>query len=87
MAQYTQTDTGSTTGASSAEGAVLTDGLGDVNKCRKCDGEMKKGIALKQNYSGQPDFIGSNDVCTVSPNGTADIIYCRKCSQCGHSVA
>lgn len=59
----------------------------DVGKCRKCGGEMQKGIALEQNYSGQPDFIGSKDVCTISPNGTANIIYCRKCSKCGHSTA
>jgi hypothetical protein len=38
MAQDTQTDTESTIGASSAESAVLTDGLGVEYKCGCCGG-------------------------------------------------
>ncbi len=53
--------------------------------CKKCGGEMKQGKALEQSFSGKPDFIGGS-VCTVSPDGTANLIDCMKCEKCGWSV-
>lgn len=57
----------------------------DENKCRKCGGEMKKGKAIKQTFTGRPDFIGG-DICTISPGGIGKIMSCLKCVDCGWSV-
>jgi hypothetical protein len=58
----------------------------DITKCKKCNGDMQEGHALQQNYSGKPDFIGSKEVCTMSPDGTASLIKCLKCVDCGYSI-
>lgn len=55
-------------------------------RCKKCGGEMKDGIALKQTITGTPDFHGDNYATTVSPGGPGIIISCRKCLCCGWSV-
>lgn len=48
---------------------------------------MKEGIALKNGYSGIPDFAGDTHVCTLSIDTTkADIISVWKCPKCGHSI-
>jgi hypothetical protein len=56
------------------------------DKCKKCNGEMIPSKALEQNYGGIPDFIGSSEICTISPDGTANLIDCLKCKDCGWSV-
>lgn len=53
-------------------------------KCRKCGGQGKKGQALQNNFSGIPDFPGDS-IVTMSPDGTANLIDCLKCEDCGHS--
>ena len=55
-------------------------------KCKECHMEMRMGKALVDRLSGIPDFIGDDHVCTVSPNGTADLVDCYKCPGCGYSV-
>ena len=55
-------------------------------KCKKCKGKMKKGIALENTVVGKPDFIGSNDVCTVSKTGPPKMIKVWKCKKCGYSI-
>lgn len=54
---------------------------------RKCDGMMRKGIAMGQTYTGMGDFRQSDAVCTVSPGGSGEIIPVMKCNKCGHSVS
>jgi hypothetical protein len=54
--------------------------------CKKCGGEMVIGQALENNLSGIPDFIGDKYPVTVSPDGTAKLISCLKCKNCGWSV-
>ena len=55
-------------------------------KCGKCNVEMEKGQALQDKLDGTPDFIGDDEVCTVSPSGKAKMIECLKCPECGYSV-
>ena len=55
-------------------------------KCIKCNIEMLPSQALLDNLSGIPDFIGDKHCCTVSPDGTARLVDCRKCPKCGRSV-
>ena len=47
---------------------------------------MVEGKALVDQMDGIPDFIGDDFVCTVSPNGKADLVDCYKCPKCGYSV-
>lgn len=54
--------------------------------CRKCGGEMREGVAMGQTVTGIPDFIGIDEVCTVSPGGAGKVIDCMKCVKCGCSV-
>ena len=53
--------------------------------CKRCKTALKDGIALEENTSGVSDFIGDDEVCTVSPDGTAYMIPCLKCPKCGTS--
>lgn len=55
-------------------------------RCRKCDIEMLPGTAIQETLAGVPDFIGSNDVVTLSPGGNGKLVECLKCPQCGRSV-
>lgn len=57
-----------------------------ANNCRKCNGEMKPSKGLIDNMGGIEDFPESNEVCTVSANGTAELVDCMKCCECGWSV-
>lgn len=54
-------------------------------KCKKCNIEMKPGVAMQQTYRGIPDFIGG-EVMTVSPGGPGKLVTCLKCPECGYSV-
>ncbi len=63
----------------------ITGSLGPWNICPRCKIEMTRGIALRENVSGIPDFIGDDTVCTMSPDGTARLISCLKCPVCGLS--
>ncbi|MGZ8158355.1 MAG: hypothetical protein ACXWT4_06055 [Methylobacter sp.] len=54
--------------------------------CKRCQGEMKPGKAIKNTLTGIPDFIGDDHVCTVSPGGPGKLIDCLKCPECGYSV-
>lgn len=47
---------------------------------------MKEGKAIEQTYTGIPDFIGDDHICTVSPGGPGKLIKCLKCEDCGWSV-
>ena len=57
-----------------------------ISKCRKCNGKMKEGKAIEQTYTGIPDFIGDDHICTVSPGGPGKLIKFLKCEDCGWSV-
>ena len=46
---------------------------------------MKKGIALLEEYSGIPDFIGSKEIVTMSLSGRSKLISVWKCPKCGES--
>lgn len=54
--------------------------------CRHCHGQMKPGQAIKQTYTGLPDFPGDTDRVTLSPGGPGVVVECLKCEQCGWSV-
>ena len=54
-------------------------------KCKECNIDLEDGYALQDTLTGIPDFIGSNEVCTVSP-GNAKLVECKKCPLCGYSV-
>ena len=54
-------------------------------RCRRCGGRMKPGIALEQTYTGSTDFPGG-EVVTMSPGGPGRLVECRKCRECGWSV-
>ncbi len=56
-----------------------------VGACRKCNGQMTAGVALQNTLTGSGDF-GRADVVTLSPNGPARLVGCRKCAHCGWSV-
>lgn len=54
--------------------------------CTRCGGPMKEGQAIKQTYTGMPDFIGDKHQVTLSPNGPGKLIQCLKCVGCGKSI-
>lgn len=54
--------------------------------CKKCGGEMVEGKALIDNLSGVADFPNDTHACTVSPDGTARLVDCWKCKECGWSI-
>lgn len=57
------------------------------NRCKKCGGIMRDGIAMGQTWSaGTPDFPGDNSCVTVSPGGPGRLIDCMKCEACGWSM-
>lgn len=66
---------------------ALNDALGTELLCAKCKIQMKTGKALQNNLSGIPDFVGDDHCCTVSPDGTARLIDCLKCPECGKCVS
>ena len=57
-----------------------------VPVCKKCGGTMYPGKAIEETLMGIPDFIGCNEVVTMSPGGPGKLIDCMKCSSCGWSV-
>lgn len=70
-------------------GAGRHEGRGDCAGpvgCKRCGGELKPGIAIKQTFSGSPDFAGVA-IVTMSPGGPGRLIGCMKCSACGWSVS
>ena len=69
---------------------VIEAGIKEVQKqmrenCRKCDGKMLPGKALRETLAGMADFHGG-EVVTVSPGGPGKLVDCLKCTQCGWSV-
>jgi len=54
-------------------------------KCNKCQITMVEGKALKEIFSGTPEWPDST-VCTISPSGRSDMVAVWKCPQCGHSI-
>ena len=69
---------------------IVEAGIKEVQKqmrenCRKCDGKMLPGKALKETLAGLSDFPGG-EVVTVSPGGAGNLVDCLKCTQCGWSV-
>jgi len=52
--------------------------------CPECGGTMKRGVYIREEIGGRPDFIGG-EVVTMSPTGRGKICGCWKCKQCGHS--
>jgi predicted Zn-ribbon and HTH transcriptional regulator len=58
------------------------------DKCKKCNGVMKEGIALinttfsSEDFGGDAKSIGS----TMNNSGKAVLIRCLKCKDCGHSI-
>lgn len=70
-------------------GTSRHEGRGDcagAMECKRCGGEMKRGIAIAQTVTGCPDFAGV-EVVTMSLGGTGRLIRCWKCMSCGWSVA
>lgn len=58
-----------------------------IIKCPKHKVEMREdGIALKPYLIGTPDFIGCNDVVTLSYVYPGEIMGCLKCPVCGISA-
>ena len=58
-----------------------------ADDCRKCGGEMKRGIATLQTFTaGTPDFAGDSHATTFSAGGPGEVIECLKCVECGWSV-
>ena len=57
-----------------------------LDACKKCGGEMKRGIATGQAWSGVADFPGDRYAMTISPSGPGYLMPCLKCSACGWSV-
>lgn len=75
--------------AGALRGAGRHEGRGDCAGpvgCKRCGGELKPGIAIKQTFSGSPDFAGGS-IVTMSPGGPGRLIGCMKCSACGWSVS
>jgi len=60
----------------------------DAPFCNKCITAMKRSTAfVNDRMTGKPDFIGDDEVCTVSPDvTTASLFPCWKCPACGHSI-
>lgn len=58
----------------------------EITKCKKCNGELKAGKAMAQTFTGKPDFIGDNHICTISAGGAGKLIDCLKCVDCGWSM-
>lgn len=59
------------------------------DRCPKCNGEMQDGIALRESWTGSPDFPGETGVepgCTINPVWTGETETCRKCRNCGYST-
>lgn len=53
--------------------------------CKRCNVPMLISQGYEQTYSGIPDFPGSTEACTMTPDGTS-LAKCWKCPECGHSV-
>jgi hypothetical protein len=54
--------------------------------CNRCKILMLPGQALIDNMSGKADFAGDKHPVTVSHNGTAQMVNCLKCPECGYSA-
>ena len=57
-----------------------------ADRCTRCGGEMRPGVAMGQTYTGSADFAGG-EVVTMSPGGPGRLVACLKCVGCGHSVS
>ena len=57
----------------------------EAQVCRKCGAAMAPGIALEQTYTDGPDDLG-DEIVTMSPGGSGQVVSCRKCTECGWSV-
>jgi hypothetical protein len=59
----------------------------EIKKCPKCNGDMKKGIAIECKLTSFRDFSSDKYPCTVSPDPRQPILVdCSKCEKCGYSV-
>lgn len=56
-----------------------------LTHCKKCHTKLKEGSALVNRLGGNPDFIGTKEVVTLSYNGKADLKSVLKCPKCGQS--
>lgn len=66
----------------SQNGLTMTD-----RPCRKCGGEMRPGIAMRETVTGGvPDFPGDVSASTFSAGGPGELITVMKCTECGWSV-
>lgn len=54
--------------------------------CKKCGGQMAKGVAMAQTYTGRTPNAPKDHVFTMSPGGPGQLIECLKCQRCGWSV-
>ena len=69
--------------ATIGESSVCSDGA----KCKKCNGDMKKGKAIECKLTGYRDFASDKYPCTVSPDPRQPMLVdCLKCENCGHSI-
>ena len=55
-------------------------------KCRRCQTNMRPGLALAQSFTGIGDFHDDDDVVTLSPGGSGHLVSVMKCPACGYSV-
>lgn len=57
------------------------------NKCKKCNGELKDGFSLLNPYITSDGRLSSqaNRGETMTRRGSANLVSCKKCVDCGHS--
>ena len=58
----------------------------DKPSCKKCGGEMRKGVAMAQTCTGRTPNAPKDHVFTMSLGGPGQLVGCLKCKQCGWSV-
>jgi len=54
--------------------------------CKKCNGKMKRSVAIENAVSGIPDFASDGGIVTQSIGGSGKMIVVLKCTKCGWSV-
>jgi len=57
-----------------------------IPTCPKHGVELEPGRAIENTLTGEPDFIGDDEVITMHYGGSGKVIPCLKCPECGYSV-
>jgi uncharacterized protein with PIN domain len=56
-------------------------------RCRRCEGELRPGVAIGQTAVALRPRRGEGDIRTYHAGGTGKVIPCLKCHACGWSVS